>query len=61
MNFKKEAKIVTDGFLNDLFEDYIVLDKVLENKKDIEKIKEAISTINKFREEAENQDILEYM
>lgn len=61
MEFVKKAKIVTDDFYYDLFDDgYIKPEKLLKNQEDIDKVKNAIEIIKDFKESAEDKDILEY-
>ncbi len=61
MKFKRGAKISTDDFFYDLTTGgYIKPEKLLRDKKDVEKIKAAIATLKEFEKAAEDQGILEY-
>lgn len=62
MEFKKNAEINTSDFWYDLFEGgYINPEKLLENKEDANKIKEAIALLKNFKDSAEEEDILNYL
>lgn len=60
MKLKKDASVVTSDFYYDLFDGgYIVPEDLLEDKDDIELVKNAIEVLKDFRESLE--DILEEM
>lgn len=62
MEFVKGAEIQTDDFYYDLFDGgYIKPEKLLKNKEDIDRLKEAIKIVKKFHDEAEEQGVLEYL
>jgi hypothetical protein len=61
MEFKKGAKIETSDFYYDLFDGgYIKPDKLLKSKSDVERVKDAIKTIEDFKDSAESNDVIEY-
>lgn len=54
MELKKNVKIETDDFWYDLFEGgYIDPEEILADKKDVEKVLEAIDILDDFRDSCE--------
>jgi hypothetical protein len=61
MKYKKGIKLSTDDFWYDLTDGgYIKPEEILEDPKDVEKIKAAIDTINRWKFEMEEKGIIEY-
>lgn len=57
----KDVKISTDDFWYDLTDGgYIKPEEILEDPKDVKKIKDAIEIINRWKFEMEEKGIIEY-
>ena len=62
MKWKENASILTDNFLYDLIDGgYIKPSELLEDQNDIKKVEDAIKTVQEFKQNANDQDIVEYM
>jgi len=53
MRVKEGANIQTSNFINDIFEGYIKAESVLVDQADIERVNEAIRTIQEFELDTE--------
>lgn len=62
MKFKKLKKPIeiTDDFFYSLREGYINLEKILVDKEDIEKVKEAVELLTTLEEELEEEGLIEF-
>ena len=61
MKYKEGVKVSTDDFWYDLTDGgYIKPENILEDPADVEKIKNAISLINRWKFEMEENGIIEY-
>ena len=61
MKYLKNAKVETDDFWYDLFEEGRIQPvKLLKNEEDIFKILDAVNTLLDWRNELENKEIIEY-
>jgi len=60
MEFKKiKEPIQSDDFWYDLFDGgYIKPEKLLKNKEDVAKVKEAMKVLQQFQREAEEQEVV---
>jgi hypothetical protein len=57
--FLDDAYVTTSDFFYDLFiGGYIKIEDILKNKEDIDEVKNAIKIIKKFKNDAEDNDIL---
>ena len=62
MNFKKDVEIITSDFWYDLFHGgYIKPEELLEDKNDIDNVKNAVEVLKKFYQSAQNNDIIQYL
>lgn len=60
MNFRKDTIVVdTDNFWYDLLDETIELEKILE-EPDLSKVKTAIETLQQFKVEAEEKELINY-
>jgi hypothetical protein len=60
MNYKKNAKIMTDDFWNELMGGEFDLKQVLLYEDDVEDIQKAIKLLNDLKAEMENNEVLIY-
>jgi hypothetical protein len=60
MNYKKNAKIMTDDFWNELMGGEFDLKQVLLYEDDVEDIQKAIKLLNDLKTEMENNEVLIY-
>jgi len=62
MKFKENAKITTSDFWYDITDGgYIKPEKLLENPDEAEMVNNAINVLKQFRNEAENNNVIEWM
>lgn len=59
--FKDNVSVSSSEYWYDLNEGYINPEKLLKNKEQIDKVNEAIKTINEFFSQAEEKGIIEEM
>lgn len=57
--FKKNVKVVCEDFWYDLNEGYIKLEKLIEDKEQLQKLSEAIKLVKSFEEALEENGLLE--
>jgi len=60
MEFKKKAKLATDGLWEDLFDGRIDVSKLLKDEGDVQRVQDAIKLLEQFKAEMEAKKILEY-
>lgn len=60
MNYKKNARIMTDDFCNELLDNKFDFTKVLLYDEDIEDVQKAIKLLSDLKEDMENREILIY-
>ena len=60
MEFKKKAKLATDGLWEDLFDGRVDLSKLLKEESDVQRIQDAVKLLEQFKGEMEAKKVIEY-
>ena len=60
MNYKKNARIITDDFWNQLMDGEFDLTKVLLYDEDVEDVQKAIKLLSDLKTDMENKEVLIY-